>query len=77
MPATDLIDEADKNRFDMEIVARATKKGVTANTVGQTIKGMLPPDALAKIKAEGIYLQKFNRPGAWANIRFDSWFATT
>jgi VWFA-related protein len=54
MPAGDLIDEADRNRFDMEIVARATKKGAIANTVGQTVRGMLPPDALAKIKAEGI-----------------------
>jgi VWFA-related protein len=54
MPANDLIDEADRNRFDMEIVARATKKGAIANTVGQTVRGVLPPDALAKIKAEGI-----------------------
>lgn len=54
MPAADLIDETAKNRFDMEIVARATRKGMPANTVGQTVKGMLPPDSLAKIKAEGI-----------------------
>ncbi len=53
--AEGLIDEADKNRFDLEFVTRAIKKGTIADTVGQTIKGTLPPDALAKIKANGIF----------------------
>ncbi len=55
MRAEGLIDEADKNRFELEFVARATKKGTIADTVGQTINGTLPPDALAKIKADGIF----------------------
>ena len=55
VPATDLIDEADNNRFDIEFLARATKQGTTADTTGQTIKGTLPPAALAKIKADGIF----------------------
>ena len=55
VPATDLINETDKNRFDVEFLARATKKGVTADTVGQTIKGTLPANALAKIKADGVF----------------------
>ena len=55
VPATGLINEADKNRFDVEFVARATKKGIIADTVGQTIKGTLPANALAKIKVDGIF----------------------
>lgn len=55
VPATDLINEADRNRFDVEFLAQATKKGVTADTVGQTIKGTLPANALARVKADGIF----------------------
>ena len=54
VPATGLINEADNNRFDIEFLARATTKGIAADTTGQTIKGTLSPKALAKIKEEGI-----------------------
>jgi VWFA-related protein len=71
VPATGLINEADKNRFDVEFVARATKKGVTADTVGQTIKGMLPANALAKIKADGIfYRNTFDLAPGEYQVRF-------
>lgn len=55
VPATDLINEADKNRFDVEFLARATKNGIASDTAGQTIKGTVPPNALPKIKADGIF----------------------
>jgi hypothetical protein len=71
VPASDLIDQADKNRFDMEIVARATRKGAIADTVGQTVKGMLPPEALAKIKADGIvYRNSLSLPPGEYQVRF-------
>jgi len=56
VPAVGVIDEADKNRFDLDFVAQATKKdGKPVGDKGQTVKGTLPADALAKIKAEGIF----------------------
>jgi VWFA-related protein len=71
VPATDLIDEADKNRFDVEFVARATKKGIVADTVGQTVKGTLPADALPKIKADGIsYRNSFDLTPGDYQVRF-------
>jgi VWFA-related protein len=71
VPATDLIDEADKNRFDVEFVARATKKGVVGDTVGQTIKGTVPPNGLAKIKADGIfYRNSFDLPPGEYQVQF-------
>ncbi len=71
VPATDLINEADQNRFDVEFVARATKKGTIADTVGQTVKGTLPPNALAKIKADGIfYRSSFDLSPGQYQVRF-------
>ena len=55
VPATYLINEADKNRFDVEFMARAAVKGVIGDIVGQTIKGAVPASALAKLKADGIF----------------------
>jgi VWFA-related protein len=54
VPATNVVDEADKNRIDVEFVAQATSNGVPAGTVSQTIKGMIVPDTLAKLKADGV-----------------------
>ncbi len=69
--AEGLIDEADKNRFDLEFVARATKKGTIADTVGQTIKGTLSPNALAQIKADGIfYRNSFDLAPGEYQVRF-------
>ncbi len=67
VPAADLINEVDKNRFDLEFVAQVTNKGATAGTVGQTIKGAVRPDALAKLKADGIiYRNAFDlAPGTY------------
>jgi VWFA-related protein len=54
VPAQDLIDESDKNRFDVEFIAQAERKGVAAGSVGQTIKGSAAPENLAKLKADGV-----------------------
>ncbi|MFZ0313811.1 MAG: VWA domain-containing protein [Candidatus Korobacteraceae bacterium] len=59
VPAAGLIDEADKNRIDVEIVAQATSKGVNASTLSQTMKGAIVPETLAKLKADGIVYRNF------------------
>ncbi len=59
VPATGLIDEADKNRIDVEIVTQATNKGVSAGTLSQTMKGLVVPETLAKLKADGIVYRNF------------------
>jgi VWFA-related protein len=55
LPAEGVIDEAEKNRFDVDFIAQATQKGVPTGHAGQTVKGVVPPAGLAKIKAEGIF----------------------
>jgi VWFA-related protein len=60
VPAAELIDEADKNRIDVEFTAQATSsKGVVARTVTQTNKGIIIPETLAKLKAEGVLYGNF------------------
>ena len=54
VPATNVVDEADKNRVDVEFVAQAISNGVPAGSISQTIKGLIVPDTLAKLKADGI-----------------------
>ena len=54
VPADDLIDQSDKNHFDVEFVAQAESKGVAAGSIGQTVKGNAAPEILAQLKAEGV-----------------------
>ena len=54
VPAQDLIDESDKNRFDVEFIAQAQSKGAQAGWVGQTLKGTAAPENLPKLKADGV-----------------------
>jgi VWFA-related protein len=71
VPATDLINEADKNRYDLEFIAQATNQGTPAGGAGQTIKGAVRPDALAKLKAEGIfYTNALELPPGKYQVRF-------
>jgi VWFA-related protein len=71
VPATGLINEADKNRYDLEFVAQATYKGAPAGSAGQTIKGAVRPEALAKLKAEGIfYTNALDLPSGKYQVRF-------
>jgi VWFA-related protein len=71
LPATGVIDEADKNRFDVDFIAQATRNGAPAANAGQSIKGMVPPASLAKIKAEGIfYNNALELPAGSYQVRF-------
>jgi len=71
LPASGVIDEADKNRFDVDFIAQATLNGAPAGSAGQTTKGMIPAAALPKIKAEGIFYQNALElsPGSY-DVRF-------
>jgi VWFA-related protein len=55
LPAESVIDEGDKNRFDVDFIAQATKLGKPAGNAGQTVKGIVPASALEKVKAEGVF----------------------
>jgi VWFA-related protein len=59
VPATKLIDEADKNYVDLEFVAQAMNNGVVAVTVSQQFKGNIVPETLAKLKTDGILYRHF------------------
>ena len=59
VPAANVVDEADRNRVDVEFVAQATNNGVPAGTVSQTVKGLIVPDTLAKLKADGVVYNNF------------------
>jgi VWFA-related protein len=71
LPAGGLIDEADKNRFDVDFIAQASLNGTTVGSAGQTTKGTVPAAGLAKIKADGIFYQNALElpPGNYA-VRF-------
>jgi len=71
VPATSVIDEANQNRFDVDFIALADRKGTPAGKAGQTIKGSIPPAALPKIKAEGIfYKNALELPSGDYQVRF-------
>ncbi len=71
LPATNVIDEGDKNRFDVDFIAQATKSGKPAGQAGQTVKGIVPASALDKIKAEGIfYRNALELPPGDYRVRF-------
>jgi VWFA-related protein len=71
VPATGVIDEADKNRFDVDFIAQATLNGAPVGTAGQTTKGTIPASGLPKIKADGIFYQNALEllPGSY-DVRF-------
>lgn len=71
LPAANVIDEADKNRFDVDFIAQATKSGTPAGQAGQTVKGIVPASALDKIKAEGVfYRNELELPPGKYQVRF-------
>lgn len=55
LPVTGVTIEGERNSFDVEFVAQAVKKGADATNSGGVAKGTLTAEALAKIKAEGIF----------------------
>ncbi|HLI63475.1 MAG TPA: VWA domain-containing protein, partial [Terriglobales bacterium] len=59
VPATGVIDEADKNYIDLEFVAQAMSKGAVAGTVSKQFKGNIVPETLAQLKTHGVLYQNF------------------
>jgi VWFA-related protein len=71
LPATSVIDERDKNRFDIDFIAQATKVGASVGNAAQTIKGTVPAASLDKIKADGIlYQNALQLPAGEYQVRF-------
>jgi len=55
MPATSVTIEGEHNAYDVDFMVQATKNGSTPTNVGNTAKGALTAEALAKIKKDGIF----------------------
>ncbi len=71
LPASGVIDERDKNRFDIDFIAQASKVGAPVGNAGQTIKGTVPPASMDKIKADGIlYQNALELPAGNYQVRF-------
>ena len=71
LPASGVIDERDKNRFDIDFVAQASKVGAPVGNAGQTIKGTVPAASMDKIKADGIlYQNALELPAGNYQVRF-------
>ncbi|MGA8022974.1 MAG: VWA domain-containing protein [Candidatus Acidiferrales bacterium] len=71
LPAMGVIDERDKNRFDIDFIAQATKVGAPVRDAAQTIKGAVPAASMDKIKADGIlYQNALELPAGDYQVRF-------
>lgn len=71
LPFTALTIEGERNAYDMDFVGQAIKKGTPPSNVGGTAKGSLTPDALAKLKTEGIfYGNSFDLPPGEYSVKF-------
>jgi hypothetical protein len=70
-PALGVVDEADENRFDVDVLAQATRKGAPATSTGQSIKGTIPATELARIEKDGIsYKNVLELPPGDYRVRF-------
>jgi hypothetical protein len=71
LPATGVvINEADKNHFDLDFVAQANKDGVPVGSVAQIAKGDLTAEALLTTKAQGVvYRSALDLPPGKYNVR--------
>lgn len=54
IPTDSVTIEGDRNIFDLDFLAIATKDGSTVASVGQPARGALSPENLAKVKASGV-----------------------
>ena len=71
LPANGVTIEGERNTFDMDFIAQAVKNGAPPSNVGSTAKGALTADALAKIKADGIYYgNAFDLPPGDYQVKF-------
>jgi VWFA-related protein len=55
VPANSVVSESDQNQFDIDFVWQADRNGTAAQRDGLTTKGRLDPDALARVKKEGVF----------------------
>jgi VWFA-related protein len=71
VPAEDVLDEADQNRFDVDFIMQASRNGASVGQAAQTVRGAIPANALAKIKAEGfLYNNDLNLAPGDYEVRF-------
>ncbi len=59
MPEGSFVDETKNNLFDMDLVVQFSTNGVPSAVARKTLKGLIPADALAKIKSEGMVYNNF------------------
>jgi VWFA-related protein len=71
LPATGVTIEGESNAFNVDFMAQAVKAGVPPSNVGSTAKGTFTPDALNKVKGEGIfYKNAFHLPPGDYQVKF-------
>lgn len=59
MPESILVDESNKNLFDMDLIVQFSRDGVPSTVARKTLKGLIPAQALPKIKSEGMIYNNF------------------
>jgi VWFA-related protein len=70
IPTDSVTIEGDRNIFDLDFLAVATKDGSTVASVGQPARGALSPENLAKVKASGVlYSNSFVLPPGSYQVR--------
>jgi len=71
VPPASVVNESDKNRFDVEFVWQANKNGVPLDKRGQVLRGVLNAGALAKLKTDGVlYNNALELPSGNYQVRF-------
>ena len=71
MPENSLVDETNKNSFDLDLVVQLAKEGTPPTVVRNTLKGLIPAQALPGIKSDGmIYNNSIMVPRGKYEIRF-------
>ena len=71
MPESSLVDESQKNLFDMDLIVQLSKDGVPSTVAQKTLKGEIPAQALPEIKFEGIIYNNFiTVPRGKYDVRF-------
>ncbi|HKD81173.1 MAG TPA: VWA domain-containing protein [Candidatus Angelobacter sp.] len=71
MPEGSLVDESEKNAFDLDLVVQFAKDGAPPAVVRNTLKGLIPPQALPGIKSDGmIYNNSIMVPHGKYEVRF-------
>lgn len=59
MPESSLVNEDDKNRFDMDLMVQFSAGGTASMAASKTLKGNIPAQALPQIKSESMIYNHF------------------